>query len=203
MENQSKTIYEVLGLIQAKIKVQKTKENTFGGFMYRSAEDILEALKPILFEYNTTVVLYDDVVELGGWHYVKATATLFWKDESLAVRAYAREQESRPKMDASQLTGGASSYARKYALQGLLLLDDGKDADDRDNSNKGKTTKASENKIYVDKLRAYILKSAGQEEMTKIEVANWLGEHGIEINIKQDLSNEEAKNIYYKLLNGK
>lgn len=124
-------IYGKLAEIQQELKAPKNKKNTYGGYMYRSAEDILEALKPVLRRHEATATIQDEMVQIGGRIYVKATATL-WSTtdaESVSVSAYAREAETKKGMDDSQITGTASSYARKYALNGLLLIDDTKDAD--------------------------------------------------------------------------
>jgi len=119
--------------IQAKIKAPKNQKNNFGGYKYRSCEDIVEAAKPILKEYGLALVLTDDVVPVGSRIYVKATAAL-WKDSTngsplYSATGWAREEETKKGMDAAQITGSASSYARKYALNGLFAIDDTKDAD--------------------------------------------------------------------------
>ena len=124
----------ILQEIQSKLKAPKGQRNTFGGYNYRSCEDILEALKPILAEYGAAVLLSDEIVQMGTRWYVKATATLKAEgEESISVTAFAREAENRKGMDESQITGSASSYARKYALNGLFGIDDTKDADTMDN----------------------------------------------------------------------
>ncbi|ULQ49029.1 ERF family protein [Liquorilactobacillus nagelii] len=115
--------------IQSVLKAPKNQHNSFGKYDYRSAEDILNALKPILKAYNSTLVLSDLPVLIGDWHYIKATATLKTPDDEYTVTAYARESEAKKGMDSSQITGTASSYARKYALNGMFLIDDTKDAD--------------------------------------------------------------------------
>lgn len=125
-------IYEKLSAVQQELKAPKDKKNTFAGYNYRSAEGILEAVKPILAKHNATIVLSDEIVEIGGRIYVKATAAFFPTDSMTGIVdsiAYAREAESKKGLDDSQITGVASSYARKYALNGLLLIDDTKDAD--------------------------------------------------------------------------
>lgn len=121
----------MLSEIQAKLKAPKGQMNKFGGYKYRSCEDILEAVKPILKEYNASIKLSDDIVEVGGRVYVKATAVVISDKGGLLgeVSAYAREQEAKKGMDEAQITGAASSYARKYALNGLFAIDDTKDAD--------------------------------------------------------------------------
>jgi hypothetical protein len=113
--------------IQQKLKAPKNQYNTFGEYKYRSCEDILEAVKPLLGE--CTLFVFDDIVQLGDRYYVKATAELQDGNKIFRATAYAREIEDRKKMDPAQLTGAASSYARKYALNGLFLIDDTKDAD--------------------------------------------------------------------------
>lgn len=115
--------------VQAALKAPKGQFNEFGGYRYRSCEDVLEAAKPLLSEHGLLLTLTDEPVEVGGRVYIKATASVSDGKESVGVSAYAREPESKKGMDASQVTGSASSYARKYALNGLLLIDDEKDAD--------------------------------------------------------------------------
>lgn len=119
-----------LQIIQAKLKAPKGQYNSFGGFKYRSLEDIYEAVKPLMAETQTSLVVGDEIVMIGTRYYVRATATLMnQKGEEVTNVAYAREDEAKSKMDGSQLTGSASSYARKYALNGLFAIDDTKDAD--------------------------------------------------------------------------
>lgn len=125
------TIYDKLAKIQREIKAPKNLKNTFGGYMYRNAEGILEAFKPFSERCDVSLVLSDEVVQVGERYYIKATATIVDVEtgSSVSVSAYARESFDKKGMDDSQITGTASSYARKYALNGLLLLDDTKDAD--------------------------------------------------------------------------
>ena len=136
----SKSTLKVLTEIQSRLKVPKGNYNSFGKYHYRSAEDILEAVKPLLSEYGATLFLADEIVLVGSRFYVKATAVFHHDGETISVSAMAREDESKKGMDGSQVTGAASSYARKYALNGLLLIDDNKDADTdeyRNTQNKG------------------------------------------------------------------
>jgi hypothetical protein len=114
--------------VQKTLKAPKNQFNAFGKYNYRSAEDILEALKPIL-NGEAKVILSDDIVMVGDRYYVKTTATFFGEDGTTSVTAYAREEESKKGQDGSQITGASSSYARKYALNGLFLIDDNKDSD--------------------------------------------------------------------------
>lgn len=115
--------------IQSELKAPKLQFNKFGNYAYRNCEDILEALKPLLKKYNCTLTITDDLVLIGTRYYVKAIATIKDKDSSESSTSYARESDEKKGMDQSQITGAASSYARKYALNGLFLIDDNKDVD--------------------------------------------------------------------------
>lgn len=127
---EEKTLYEKLLQIQTELKAPKGQYNSHGGFKYRSCEDILEAVKPLLKKYNLILTLHDEIVNIDDRYYVKAEACLRDSKEAfICDTAYAREAAERKGMDASQITGTASSYARKYALNGLFLIDDTKDAD--------------------------------------------------------------------------
>lgn len=129
-ETKNLTINDKLSAIQTKIKAPKNLYNSFGKYNYRNAESILEAVKPYLESLNLFLVINDSIVMVGERYYVRATATLADCEtgESIEVSAYARETEEKKGMDGSQVTGATSSYARKYALNGLFLLDDTKDA---------------------------------------------------------------------------
>lgn len=118
--------------IQQKLQVPKSHRNTFGNYNYRNCEDIIEAVKPLLAD-NQGLYLSDELVQIGDRYYVKATATFIDGTEKVEVTGYARESEDKKGMDSAQITGASSSYARKYALNGLFLIDDGKDADSDDN----------------------------------------------------------------------
>lgn len=124
--------------VQTALKAPKSQKNTFGNYSYRSCEDILEALKPLLHAQDLVLHLSDDIVLVGERYYVKAKATITYKDSSYDVSAFAREEETKKGMDASQITGSASSYARKYALNGLFAIDDTKDADSQNNTKQTK-----------------------------------------------------------------
>ena len=131
MEKKEKTIYEKLLSVQNELKAPKDKRNDYGGFNYRSCEGILEAVKPLLQEQGLMLTIKDEVVNIGDRYYVRATVLLddISSNGEIAITALAREEEAKRGMDASQITGTASSYARKYALNGLFLIDDTKDAD--------------------------------------------------------------------------
>lgn len=116
--------------VQMELKAPKSQYNKFGGYNYRSTEDILQAVKPLLKKDNDHLSLSDEPIMVGDWHYIKATATFTDKNDKTTVSTgYAREAANKKGMDDSQITGTASSYARKYALNGLFLIDDNKDAD--------------------------------------------------------------------------
>lgn len=148
---------QTLNRIQKELKAPKGQVNKFGGYRYRSCEDILEAVKPLLG--SAVLTLSDDIIGEGGRVYVRATATLRDGNESTTVTAFAREADTKKGMDESQITGAASSYARKYALNGLFAIDDTKDADaTNDHSTPAKATRpeptpAQWDKI-IDRLRA-------------------------------------------------
>ena len=131
MAEKIKTFNERVVLAQNELKAPKGQMNRFGGYAYRSAEDILEAVKPINLKHELLLNLKDEIIEVGGRIYVKAIATLHdvHSDLKIEVQAVAREAETKKGMDDSQITGSASSYARKYALNGLYLIDDTKDSD--------------------------------------------------------------------------
>ena len=124
-----KEFLDKLSAVQMELKAPKGQYNSFGKYSYRSCEDILEAVKPLLSKNGLTLLLTDEPVAVGNRVYIKATARLIGGGDSIEVTAYAREPEDKKGMDTSQVTGTASSYARKYALNGLFLIDDTKDAD--------------------------------------------------------------------------
>lgn len=122
------TVQMRLGALQKALKVPKGQENKFGGYKYRSCEDILEAVKPLL-NVGEFVNLSDEIILIGDRYYVKATASFSFGGQSIQSHGWARESIEKKGMDSAQITGAASSYARKYSLNGLLLIDDTKDAD--------------------------------------------------------------------------
>ena len=139
------TIYEKLAKIQSTLKAPKSQYNAYAKFYYRSCEDILEALKPLLAEASATLTIGDELELIGNRYYVKATVRFIdlETDAQIMNTAYAREDDTKKGMDGSQVTGASSTYARKYALNGLFCIDDTKDADatngmpDQENSKKG------------------------------------------------------------------
>lgn len=129
MNSYEMKLHEKLLAIQTKLKAPKRQYNSFGKYSYRSAEDILEAVKPLNAEQGVLLTITDEIKEVGGRIYVVATATVSDGTDELKVSAFAREPENKKGMDESQITGATSSYARKYALNGLYAIDDNKDAD--------------------------------------------------------------------------
>jgi hypothetical protein len=122
-------MHEKLVLIQKELKAPKNRTNAFGKYKYRSAEDILEAAKPLCHAQGFILVVKDEMIEVGGRVYVKATAGVYCKDWGFEATGWAREALDKKGMDDAQITGAASSYARKYALNGLFAIDDTQDAD--------------------------------------------------------------------------
>lgn len=156
-----------LNLIQSELKAPKNQRNTFGNYNYRSAEDILEAVKPLLKKHECTMTISDTIVEVGGRVYVKATATFLDGDNTTEVCAFAREEETKKGMDAAQITGSASSYARKYALNGLFLIDDTKDPDaTNDHGNPREEKKAK--KVDSDTILLAVNMAKTKDELVKI-----------------------------------
>ncbi len=134
------SVHSKLQTVQQELNAPKNQYNSFGKYNYRSCEDILEGVKPILDKVKATLTVGDELIQIGDRYYIKATASFTDSEngETVSNSAYAREEESKKGMDASQVTGSTSSYARKYALNGLFCIDDMKDADTRDNSDTGK-----------------------------------------------------------------
>ena len=139
--------------IQQNLKAPKNQRNNFGGYSYRSCEDILEAVKPLLIDTKTILIIKDEIIQIGDRYYIKAIATLYGDDgkEIASTSAFAREEENKKGMDASQLTGATSSYARKYALNGLFAIDDTKDADATNKHGKEKENPPVKGKLTTEK----------------------------------------------------
>lgn len=182
--------------IQNELKVPKKRTNSFGGYKYRNAEDILEAVKPLLVKHNATLVIYDTIEEVGGRVYVKATAKLQGEDYVVAATAYAREAENKKGMDESQVTGTASSYARKYALNGLFLIDDTKDADTDEYNEEVKNLELVQKKAKekISKAKAKALEKRLNDAGAKIEIL--LDHYGVKS--LEDLTEEQ----HYEIIGG-
>lgn len=184
------TLNERLLAVQSALKAPKSQENKFGGYAYRSCEDILEAVKPLLKEHGLLLTIKDEVVDVAGRVYVKATASICDAtadtDVGFEATAYAREAESKKGMDEAQITGSASSYARKYALNGLFLIDDTKDPDatnDHGKAGKADAMEASKRRLWK-AIKAYCerngldvnaeLAEIGGKESLGTKDAKWL-----------------------------
>jgi hypothetical protein len=175
-------LFEALSKIQKEMKAPKSQFNAFGKYKYRSCEDILEAVKPFL--NGTVLYISDEMVLIGDRYYLKATATLRNGDEAVSVTAYAREEVEKKGMDSSQITGAASSYARKYALNGLFLIDDTKDSDATNEHGKGagdEKPKGSQVEQLKDKLGGndaadtYLTKAQAKDIMWQLRKAKIMG----------------------------
>ena len=157
------TLSEKLNHIQTNLNAPKNLFNKFGNYKYRNLEGIFEGLKPLLKEMKCTVTVSDEIVCVNEMNYIKATATLAnGSDESISVTGWARESVQKKGMDDSQITGSTSSYARKYAMNGLFAIDDTKDADSMDNSNhvtvpKKKSSPKKTDKPLTDSQKANLL----------------------------------------------
>lgn len=162
-----------LAEIQSRLKAPKGQFNKFGNYKYRSCEDILEALKPIMSEVGCSLTLTDDMVMVGDRIYVKATATLYDEDgKTIATTtAFAREEETKKGMDGSQITGASSSYARKYALNGMFCIDDAKDSDatnDHSKSNPSNNQSEQDEEYYLGCAKQEIAGAKSKEELMRI-----------------------------------
>lgn len=172
-------LYKKVQTIQTHLKAPKDLYNSFGKYNYRNAEGICEAVKPLLAEHGLILTLSDELVAVGERYYVKATATICSNaEEKLSVSAFARESFDKKGMDDSQITGTASSYARKYALNGLFLLDDTKDADTDEYSNENNRKMELVSKEQLEELKqlcteanreeSYIAKSMGVKALAEL-----------------------------------
>lgn len=174
------TVYEKLIKVQKELKAPKNQRNSFGNYNYRSCEDILEALKPVLAENGATVFLSDKpIVKENLWSYIESTVTFvdIESGESVTATAFARESESKKGMDVSQITGSASSYARKYALNGLFLIDDTKDADTDEQHNQTARSKQKEfSKDDVTALRLDLVKVATATKKDVNQLEAWVAQ---------------------------
>lgn len=188
---------EKLSLIQSKLIAPKNQYNSFGKYKYRSCEDILEGLKPLLAETKTALTVNDEITEVGGRIYVKATATLFdcESDDNISNSAFAREEENKKGLDASQLTGATSSYARKYALNGLFAIDDTKDADATNTHGKEDKAETDVKKATPAQIEA-LKKVYTGDNMDKLLKAN-------NISAIEDLPLTKASEIIKKLKESK
>ncbi|EGT4106356.1 ERF family protein [Clostridioides difficile] len=190
---ETNNVYIKLVNIQSTLKAPKSQFNSFGKYNYRSCEDILEGLKPILKEEKALVVLDDNIVQIGNRFYVEATATLIDAEtgEKVSTKALAREDETKKGMDLAQVTGSVSSYARKYALNGLFCIDDTKDSDATNkHGNEQKKKEVNESELNI----LYSLGESIEKDKNRVdsEVYKKFGKLAV------DLTKQE----YEKVLNG-
>ena len=203
-------IYEKLLKAQVELKAPKGQYNSFGKYKYRSCEDILEALKPVLDKLKLTLFISDEIVEVGGSYklekkdetvetvgrkYVKATITLVnieKPDKIIKTSALAREEETKKGMDGSQITGASSSYARKYALNGMFMIDDTKDSDSTNTHGKEEKTEAERKKEAIEAIN----KLADTEEKTE-KVFDMIAKFNK--NSLLDCTPEELKKVYTEI----
>lgn len=168
----SKNIYKKLFNIQQELNCPKKQFNKFGNYNYRSCEDILKAVKSLLKENNLILVINDEVIEVGGKNYIKATAKLIDIDtgEAIETSALAREDEERKKFDAPQITGSCSSYARKYCLNGMFAINDVKDSDTTNNGKEDKPTFAGPASEKVNVKNIWTQPKKTSQTITEIQV---------------------------------
>lgn len=190
-------IYEKLMNIQKELKAPKGQYNSFGKYKYRSCEDILESVKPLLEKYKVTIILTDKLEQIGERYYIRAKAILIDTESNNSIEntAYAREEETKKGMDGSQITGTSSSYARKYALNGLLLIDDTKDADTDEftkENNKEKTKEEPKEKKITEGQLKVLSKLYTGDNLVKLLELN-------KIDKLEDMSMEKANEIILKL----
>lgn len=194
-------IYEKLAIVQQELIAPKNQFNKFGNYNYRSCEDILEGLKPLLQKVKAAVKITDEVVLIGERYYIKATAEFIDCEQELVTitnTAFAREEESIKGMSSSQITGSASSYARKYALNGLFCIDDVKDADTRDNrqNEAAEQKKAEEQQKEIERMKISEIKvKALQERCEKEGVAVEKIVNLYKVKSLADLSEKQFRNI--------
>lgn len=190
-------LYAKLATIQQELNVPKNQYNDYGNFNYRSCEDILEGLKPLLKKVDAAIRISDEIVQIGERYYVKATATLVdLEDESkISNTAYAREDLAKKGMDGSQITGSASSYARKYALNGLFCIDDVKDSDTSDNQeDEQQKAEEQQKQIAVQKIPDVKVKALiSRCESDGVDTKNILKLY--KVNSLADLTEKQFKNI--------
>ncbi len=157
--------------IQSEIVAKKDKFNKFGNYSYRSAESIMEAIKPVLLKHKAELILSDEIVVVGSRTYVKSTATLIVGDKTYSSTAFAREEESKKGMDSMQLTGATASYSRKYALSALFLIDDGQDSDYLNTHGKEEKTEKKATQGQINDLTVYLLALGKIKEDEKHQVS--------------------------------
>lgn len=196
------TLFAKLSKIQEKLNVPKEQYSQFGNFYYRSCEDIVEAVKPLLIMNGLTMTMSDELVMIGDRYYIKATVSIIDIEtgEKHEVTAFAREAEKKKGMDESQITGAASSYARKYALNGMFAIDDVKDADAiHDTEHKDQSITSSKQKITKETVLE-IIEYAKKSEKAKEFVARVLKDNNFsEWKDLAKLTENEGRNVVKRL----
>ena len=158
---------KALTAIQYKLRAPKSQFNKFGKYNYRTLEDIIEAIKPLLSEQEAALVITDSIVNIGDRFYVYATAVLYAGTDQISAIGMAREEDSKKGFDSAQLTGSTSSYARKYACNGLFAIDDTKDADSQDNTKE-------ENKTITDEQVLHLEAKISDNEIDVVRLKKWM-----------------------------
>lgn len=191
-------IHEKLNIIQSRLKAPKGQYNNFGKYNYRNCEDILEAVKPLLNETKTTLIVQDDIIYIEGRFYVKATATLYdcESEQSISTSAFARESTEKKGMDEAQITGATSSYARKYSLNGLFSIDDTKDMDSLENPNNNQKNKNNvrENNRVVQNSMFGVIDKVKVQRLIALAENKGINEVQLKEKLKKDiehLTNDE------------
>lgn len=191
-------INEKLTTIQKALKASKKEKNDFGGYMYRTIESIFEALKPLLEKEKVSLTLSDDIIQIGDRYYIKATAKLFDSEGSVEVSAYAREPITKKGTDESQITGAATTYARKYALTGMFLLDNSEnDPDSEQYQKKVAKNTAKENKSQDERIAAYqdFIGTCKKAKLSAKKVAADLGLSGESTKEEYETATEGLKQL--------
>lgn len=192
------SINEKLTTIQKALKASKKEKNDFGGYMYRTIESIFEALKPLLEKEKVSLTLSDDIIQIGDRYYIKATAKLFDSEGSVEVSAYAREPITKKGTDESQITGAATTYARKYALTGMFLLDNSEnDPDSEQYQKKIAKNTAKENKSQDERIAAYqdFIGTCKKAKLSAKKVAADLGLSGDSTKEEYETATEGLKQL--------
>ena len=191
-------IYEKLSKIQVELKAPKNQRNNFGGYNFRSCEDILESVKPLLEKYQTALTIGDEICLIGDRYYIKATATIYDAENEkseVKVSAFAREGDNQKGMSEAQLTGSTSSYARKYALNGLFSIDDTKDPDATNTHGKANISKSDSKALKIDSTV-----SEGQNNYT---ITDKQFKRLLAISAKAGYNKEQLDNMVKKRYNKK
>ena len=193
--------YQKLTKLQNLVKAPKDKHNSFGNFNYRSVESIYEAVKPHLDSLGLSLFISDEVVFIGDRFYIQATATITDGANQIQTKAYARESLNKKGMDEAQVTGSASSYARKYAVSSLLLLDDNQDIDSQDNTSKGMTIKSEKSSLKAELFTK--LQKVGLQSNEMKPFLDFVGVNASDLNEVKSLLDKDLDNFVKEFRNTK